>query len=284
MNLYDKTFIGCDSGFDESGLVLFGAPFDGTSSYRPGSRFAASAMRAAAYSIETYSPYLDRDLTELKICDLGDLELPFGSAEKTLAAIEDCAGRILDAYKLPVMIGGEHLVTLGAVRAAAKRFPELRIVHFDAHTDLRQEYLGEALSHATVMRRCWDILGDGRIFQFGIRSGDKAEFEWAREHVYLRKYHLFGTEELERDIGNAPVYFSLDIDVLDPSECPGTGTPEAGGVSFAELLNAFDNISGLNIVGADLNELSPPYDPSGISVSLGCKLLREMLLTISDAP
>lgn len=275
-----QTFIGCDSSYEDSRIVLFGAPYDCTSSYRPGSRFAGAAIRGESYGIETYSPYLDKDLSDCKIFDSGELELPFGAPEKPLELIRERAAEILADGKLPLMIGGEHLVTLGAMRAAAEKYPNLSIIHFDAHTDLRDDYLGSKLSHATVMRRCHELTGDGRIYQFGIRSGDRPEFLWAKEHTFLQKFNFSGLEAAVESLGNTPVYFSIDLDVLDPSEFPGTGTPEAGGVRFLELLDAIQKVSTLNIVAADVNELSPPCDRSGVSTALACKLLRELLLNL----
>lgn len=277
-----QTFIGCEGGYQESGIVLFGAPFDSTTSYRPGTRFASAAIRGESYGIETYSPYLDRDLTDHPIFDAGDLELPFGAPDRALELIEAQTARILGDGKLPVMIGGEHLVTLGAVRAAFQKYPDLRIVHFDAHTDLRDDYLGVKLSHATVIRRCHDMVGDRRIFQFGIRSGERPEFEWAKEHTYLQKFDFGGVGALRSEIGMYPVYFTVDFDVLDPAEFPGTGTPEAGGVRYLQLLEATSRVTVLNVVGADIVELSPPYDQSGRSTALACKFLRELLLQLSD--
>ncbi len=272
------TFIGCDAEYDESKTVIFGAPFDSTASYRPGTRFASSAMRNESFGIETYSPYQDKDLLDTRIFDGGDLELCFGNPESALSDIYDLTKRILSDEKLPLMIGGEHLVALGAVRAAAEKYPELNIIHFDAHADLRDDYLGQKLSHACVMRRCHEILGDGRIFQFGIRSGDREEFYWGKNHVYTNKFNFDGLDEVVLNLKNKPVYFTLDLDVLDPSCFPGTGTPEAGGVSFNELMWAVKKLTALNVVGIDVNELSPMLDQSGASTALACKLLREILL------
>lgn len=272
------TFIGCDSEYDESKIVIFGAPFDSTTSYRPGTRFASSAMRNESFGIETYSPYQDKDLTDIKVFDGGDLELCFGSPESALNDIENFSSKILGNGKLPCMIGGEHLVTLGAVRAAVKKYPDLHIIHFDAHADLRNDYLGQKLSHACVMRRCHELVGDGKIFQFGIRSGDREEFLWGKNHVTTNKFDFTGLEKIAEKILNKPVYFTLDLDVLDPSCFPGTGTPEAGGVSFTELMSAIKSVSALNVVGIDVNELSPMLDQSGASTALACKLLREILL------
>ena len=272
------TFIGCDSEYDESKIVIFGAPFDSTTSYRPGTRFASSAMRNESFGIETYSPYQDKDLTDIKVFDGGDLELCFGSPESALNDIENFSSKILGSGKLPCMIGGEHLVTLGAVRAAVKKYPDLHIIHFDAHADLRDDYLGQKLSHACVMRRCHELVGDGKIFQFGIRSGDREEFLWGKNHVTTNKFDFTGLEKIAEKILNKPVYFTLDLDVLYPSCFPGTGTPEAGGVSFTELMSAIKSVSALNVVGIDVNELSPMLDQSGASTALACKLLRDILL------
>lgn len=273
-----QTFIGCNAAYAESGIVIFGAPFDGTTSFRPGARFASAAMRNDSHGLETFSPYQDRDLLDLNIFDGGDLELPFGDTRAALDQIVTFTDRVLADGKLPFMIGGEHLVTLGAMRSVAARYPDVRIIHFDAHADLRDEYLGVILSHATVMRRCHELVGDGRIYQFGIRSGDRSEFEWGRGRVQTTRFGFDGLEAAVAEIGQAPVYVTLDLDVLDPSCFPGTGTPEAGGVSFTELFEALKTALTLNVVGIDMNELSPPYDPSGVSTALACKLLREALL------
>lgn len=280
LNPYYETFFACGSDYDDASAVIFGAPFDSTTSFRPGTRFASRVMRQESFGLETYSPYLDRDLADLRIFDCGDLELCFGNTESALGDIEARTAQILADRKLPVMIGGEHLVTLGAVRAAVKQYPELCIVHFDAHTDLREDYLGEKLSHATVIRRCWDMLGDGRIHQFGIRSGERYEFEWAKSHTSLHKFGFDGLEQAVSELEGRPVYFTLDLDVLDPSVLPGTGTPEAGGVTFIQLLDAIGKISGLNIIACDINELAPVYDQSGASTATALKVMRELLLSI----
>lgn len=273
-----QTFIGCDCEYEDSKIVLFGAPFDSTTSFRPGTRFAAQTMRSESFGIETYSPYQDKDLLDIKVFDSGDLELPFGNPQQALSDIEERTEIILNDGKIPCMIGGEHLVTLGAVRAVCGKYEDLHIVHFDAHADLRDEYLGVQLSHACVLHRCWDIVGDGKIFQFGIRSGDRDEFEFAKKHTYMNKFNFDTLKEIVQKIGHNPVYFTLDLDVLDPSQFPGTGTPEAGGVTFTEIMEAVKEVSKLNIVGFDINELSPVYDQSGRSTALACKLLREILL------
>jgi agmatinase len=276
------SFIGCESSYDEAGIVIFGAPFDGTTSYRPGTRFAPSAIRSESDGIETYSPYQDKDLEDYAIFDSGDLILPFGQPSKALALIEKRTKEILEDDKRPLMIGGEHLVTLGVARAIIKKYPDVVFIHFDAHTDLREDYLGEQLSHATVIRRIWDLVGDGRIYQFGIRSGERSEWQFAKTHTDLTPFTLEGLDEVIESLKGKPVYFTLDLDILDPSVFPGTGTPEAGGVTYKELQLALEKLGALNIVGADMNELSPHYDHSGLSTAVACKVLREMLLMMVD--
>lgn len=280
MNKNVNTFIACDAEYQESKIVIFGAPFDSTTSYRPGTRFGSSAIRNESFGIETYSPYTDKDLTDTKIFDAGDLELCLGSSELALKGIEDFTDTVLDDGKIPFMLGGEHLVTLGTIRSVIKKYPDVNIIHFDAHADLRNDYLGAELSHACVLRRCHELVGDGRIFQFGIRSGDREEFIWGKDHVYTNKFNFDTLDEIIQKLKGKPVYFTLDLDVLDPSIFCGTGTPEADGVSFRELLTAITKISDLDIVGLDMNELCPVYDQSGASTALACKLLREILLLI----
>lgn len=277
-----QTFLACEAAFSDAKTVLFGAPFDGTTSFRPGTRFGPSAIRSESFGIETYSPYCDRDLTDCAIYDGGDLELPFGNTERVLSMIEGYTEQVLSAGKRFVMLGGEHLVTLGSLRAVCRRYPDLHIIHLDAHTDLRTDYLGEALSHSTVLYHAWKLVGDGRIFQFGIRSGEKYEFEFAKQHTTLRKFDLQGFEETVKALEGKPVYFTLDLDVLDPSIFCGTGTPEAGGVTFKELMQAILQLNRLNIVGCDINELSPHYDHSGTSTAVACKVTREILLQLTS--
>jgi len=283
LNKNIETFMACDAEYEDAKTVLFGAPFDSTTSYRPGTRFGSRTIRQESFGVETYSPYQNKDMTDYSFFDSGDLELCFGSSEKALEDIEERTQTILEDGKRPFMMGGEHLVTLGAVRAVAKKYPDLHIIHFDAHADLREEYLGAQLSHAAVLKRCWELVGDGRIFQFGIRSGDREEFLWGKDHVFTNKFNFNGLKETVESLRGKPVYFTLDLDVLDPSVFPGTGTPEPGGVTFNELRDAVELVcSSLNIVGCDVNELSPPYDPSGISAAAACKIVREMLLALEQ--
>jgi len=279
MEAQSSTFIGFEDSFEESKAVLFGVPFDGTTSFKPGTRFAPSAMREDSWGLESYSPYLDKDLEDLKLFDYGNLEVPFGDKKTALRMIQEKTQEIIDAGKIPVMIGGEHLVSLGPVKALSKKYEDLHIIHFDAHTDLRNDYLGEALSHATVLRRIYDQVGDGRLNQFCIRSGLKEEFEWAKEHSHLEKFTYNTLEQRVELLVNKPVYITIDLDVLDPSVFPGTGTPEPGGIDFHDMMKIISILSRLeNVVGLDVVELSPKFDASGVSTAVACKTLRELVL------
>lgn len=274
-------YMSCESSFDEATTVIYGAPFDGTVSNRPGTRFAADAIRSESYGLETYSPYLNKDLEDVRIMDSGDVEITIGNKVKVLEELEDTARTILNAGKLPFMIGGEHLVTLGPMRAVLEKYPDAILVQLDAHTDLRDDYMGEPLSHATVVRRIHDLVGDHRIYQYGIRSGTKEEFVWSETHTVLEKFSIDTLKDLPSIIGNAPVYVTIDLDCLDPSIFPGTGTPEPGGLTYKELEPAFKVFEQLNVVAADIVELSPPYDHSGVSNAVAAKVARELLLSIT---
>lgn len=277
MKRNNLTFITCDSSFEEADIVLFGAPYDGTTSFRPGTRFASNQVRVDSDGVETYSPYVDKDLEDKNVIDVGDVEFPFGNVDKAMDSIYDMTKSILNEGKKPMMIGGEHLVTLPQVKALSEKYDNIHILHFDAHADLRENYLGEELSHATVLRRVYDILGKDSISQFGIRSGTKDEFEFSKEHTYMEKFSLDTLSQRLLELKDKKIYITIDLDVLDPSIFPGTGTPEPGGVTFKELMNAIIQMDGLDIIGADIVELSPHYDTSGVSTAVACKVIREIL-------
>jgi len=271
-------FIGCDSTLTESKIVLFGAPFDGTTSFRPGTRFAPNVIRMDSDGIETYSPYQEEELETKLVHDIGDALVTFGNTSKTMDDLYNFSKAIVKQDKKLFMIGGEHLVSYAPIKALHEKYNDLRIIHFDAHTDLREDYLGEKLSHATVMKRVSDLLGPNRLYQFGIRSGLQAEFEFAENNHYIEKFTVNNVKNIIKDLKEYPVYISLDLDVLDPSIMSGTGTPEPGGVTFKELLQALLELKDCNIVGADIVELAPHYDQSGVSTAVAAKLVREMLL------
>lgn len=275
------TFNGFNSEYEDAKIVVFGAPFDGTTSYRPGTRFAPSVMRNESIGFETYSPYHDEDLTDKKICDVGDVYIPIGNTENTMKAIKKFTKEIVEDGKIPLMIGGDHLVSYPAIEAVYEKYKDLYLFHFDAHTDLRDTFFGEKLSHANVIRRAWDFLGDGKIYQFGIRSGDREEFLWSEKHTHMTKFTYDGLDEAIEAVKDKPVYVTIDIDILDPSVVPGTGTPEPGGITFKEMLDILLKLKKINnIVGGDLVELAPHYDPTGASSAVACKLLREFAFTI----
>lgn len=270
------------SEYDQSQVVVFGLPFDGTVSYRPGTRFGPQMIRNELDGLETYSPYLDKDMADYPLCDLGDLPLPFGNTEKVMALIEEEVGTLLEDGKKLLAIGGEHLVSYPVIKAHLKKYKDLHIIHLDAHADLREDYLGESLSHATVMRRVYEQLNTGKIWQFGIRSGTKEEFQFAKTHTKLHPFHLKGFDKAIHAIGQDPVYVTIDLDVLDPSIFSGTGTPEPGGATFKELMDVMVKFTKLNIVGGDVVELSPNYDQSGVSTLVACKVLRELSLVLAN--
>jgi len=274
-------YMSCEASFEEATTVIYGAPFDGTVSNRPGTRFAADAIRSESYGLETYSPFLNKDLEDVRIMDSGDVDITIGNKVKVLEELEETARTILNAGKLPFMIGGEHLVTLGPMRAVLEKYPDTVLVQLDAHTDLRDDYMGEPLSHATVVRRIHDFIGDNRIYQYGIRSGTKEEFDWSDTHTILEKFSIDTLKNLPGIIGNTPVYVTIDLDCLDPSIFPGTGTPEPGGLTYRELEPAFKVFEQLNVVAADIVELSPPYDHSGVSNAVAAKVARELMLSIT---
>lgn len=282
MEMFNRyLFIGCEAEYNQADTVIFGAPYDGTSSFRPGSRFAASRIRIDSYGLETYSPYLDRDLLTKAVHDAGDLDFAFGNRDLVLNNIREFATKLVKDRKKPLMIGGEHLVSLPVVEALYDQYKDLVVLHFDAHTDLREDYMGEKLSHATVIKRIWEILGDNKIYQFGIRSGLKEEFDWADEgHTVLNKFGYETLDAVIEKVKDLPVYVTIDLDILDPSIFPGTGTPEPGGISFTDMMTIIRKLSTLNIVGADVVELAPDYDPTGVSTAVASKIIREMLLIL----
>ena len=283
MNKVDLSFQSCNSEYKDARVVIFSVPLDTTTSFRPGTRFAGNAIRVDSIGVEWYSPYQNLSLKDYKTCDIGDLDLPVGDAITSLHVIESMTDKILNDNKTPIMVGGEHLASYATIHSCYKKHKDLRVIHFDAHTDLRESFLGMKYSHATFLRHCHEFLGDERIFSFGIRSGDKEEFLWAKEHIYMQKFNLDSLDEVISKIKEYPVYITIDLDVLDPSIFPGTGTPEAGGITYKELLNAILNFKKLhNIVGIDIMELSPYLDSSGVSNAVAAKTLRELVLLLQS--
>ncbi len=281
MNLpfIEAHYISAKASFQEGHAVLLGCPFDGTASFRPGARFGPSAIRRASWGIETYSPYLRKDLARLSIHDMGDLELPLGDKKEAFRWIRKALQKILASKKFPILLGGDHLITLPVIEEVLRVYPDLHLIHIDAHTDLREDYLGETLSHSTVMRRILEFLGRGRLFQIGVRSGTEEEFQWAREAKTIVPPGGPSLKNLIRRLKGKPVYVSLDLDVLDPGILPGVGTPEPGGLTFREFLSLLKALQPLRVVGFDIVELTPDYDPTQISSVTASVILREMILS-----
>ncbi|NLV21395.1 MAG: agmatinase [Syntrophomonadaceae bacterium] len=272
-------FMGSADSLEESDRVIIGLPMDSTTSFRPGTRMAPYRIREVSEEVEEYSIYQDRSLDEIAFYDAGDVQIPFGNVEQSLARMEDTARRLLARRKKIFSIGGEHLVSLPIIKAYKEIYPDLAVIQMDAHADLRDNYLGEPLSHASVMNHVLRLVGDKNLFQLGIRSGTREEMQLARRcsNLYLDQF-LTVLPEVKQKIGRRPVYLTLDIDVLDPAFAPGTGTPEAGGVSSRDLITALLEMASLNIVGFDMVEISPPYDIADNTSILGAKILREALL------
>ena len=278
--LIETNYISANTSFEESTAVILGCPYDGSASFRPGARFGPSAIRRASWGIETFSPYFQRDLTQYPIHDMGDLELPLGEKEISLGLIRKALGQILSAKKFPILLGGDHLITLPIIEEILPIYPHLHIIQIDAHTDLREDYLGESLSHSTVMRKVVDHLGKGRLFQIGIRSGTEDEFKLATRMKSIVSLDSRSLSSMIKRLRNKPVYISLDLDVMDPSLLPGVGTPEPGGITFQEIISLLKELQALHVVGFDIVELTPDYDPTQVSSVTASVILREMVLAL----
>ncbi len=268
----DRNFIGAIDNFDNSRIVMLGMPFDGTCTNRPGARFGPQQIRVESVGIEEYSAYFKTNLSDLKFYDAGELELPFGSPKKALDIIEENVNDIYSCGKKILGIGGEHLVTLGTVRGILKHYKNIAVVHFDAHADLREQYLDIELTHSGVMMQIAKLIGFENIMQIGIRSGEKDEFELMDKYSTI----AFNLNELKK-FKNRNIFVTLDLDVLDPSIMSGTGTPEAGGLTYKELMEWIVELKNYNIIGADVVELAPDYDITKVSTATACKLIREVL-------
>ena len=267
-----KDFIGAINSYEKAKIIMLGMPYDCTCSNRPGTRFAPQAIRLESVGIETYSPYFDNDLENIPFFDAGDLEYPFGNAQKMLDITESNVDCIYQDNKKLLGIGGEHLITLASVKSVLKKYENLAVIQFDAHTDLRSQYLGEVLTHSGVMYQISKLIGFENIAQIGLRSGEKEEFE------LVKKYSTLKTIPSELDkFKNQPIFLTIDLDVLDSSLMSGVGTPEAGGLNYNELVDWLKYLKSFNIVGADIMELAPDIDPTKTSTAAACKLIREVL-------
>ncbi len=261
-----------------AGAVILGAPYDRASSFRRGARFGPAAIRWASQSMESYSPILDRDLEDIFFIDRGDLDVERLPPEAMVGVVQTAVGAVVADGHLPVLLGGDHAVSVGAVRAVASRYRDLRTLILDAHLDLREKYEGSRWSHATVARRILEVIGPDRLIVLGARSGTREEFA-AAGSLRAAQPHLHLSPDLWSVLEEGPLYLSLDIDVVDPSAAPGVGNPEAGGPPAADLLDLVRLLAPLRVVGMDLVELSPPFDPAGSTAVLAATIVREVLLT-----
>lgn len=274
-----SNFIGSTDSYEEADTIITGIPMDFTVSYRPGSRFAPQAIRNVSFGLEEYSVYLDRDLADYSYFDWGDINLPLGNVSSSLERIGQTAARVFGDNKFPIFIGGEHLVSYPIIKEAHKKYQDLVVIQFDAHADLRTDYMGESNSHATVMRKACEIIGGRNLYQFGIRSGTREEFNYARANtnIYIDKV-IEPLQQVVPTLGGRPVYITVDIDVVDGAFAPGTGTVEPGGISAREMIEAFHAMCGLNVIGMDIVEIAPAFDQSERTALLGAKLIREGIL------
>lgn len=267
-----KDFIGANPDYNSSKIVMLGMPYDCTCSNRAGTRFAPQAARLESIGIETYSVYFNSEMENLNFYDAGDLEYPFGNAKRALNITEENVDCIYNDNKKLLGIGGEHLITLASVKSVLKKYDNVAVIQFDAHTDLREQYLGEELTHSGVMYRIAKLIGYENIAQIGLRSGEKKEFE------IVRKYNTLKTKKEQLDkFKDKNIFLTIDLDVLDPSLMSGVGTPEAGGLSYVELMEWLIYLKDFNIIGADIMELAPDIDITKTSTATTCKLIREVL-------
>ena len=258
---------------------LFGVPYDGTTSFRPGTRFGPAAIREVSSGLETYCPQLDVDLEDIPFADLGAVAIPFGAPEPVVAAVKQATEAVLALGLRPLMLGGEHSISSGAVAAVAERHPELTLVQLDAHADLRHEWLGAHHSHACAMRRCLEVLPSQQLLQIAIRSGTREEFTELRQSGRLVAIEHMA--EALRPLRGRPLYLTVDLDWFDPAVMAGTGTPEPGGFHWRHFAELVAELRHHTLVAADVVELAPQLDPSGVSSVLAAKVVRSLLMLLA---
>ena len=280
-------FMGAQRDIDQCRVSLLGVPYDGTCCFRPGARFGPSAVREDSYGIETYCPQLNLDLEDINFTDIGSLDVPLGDAKLTLDYIRDATDILLKKNLKPLIIGGEHSITSGVIKSLITNYPDLIMLQLDAHADLRDEWLGSKFSHACTMKRCLEILPSKKIFQIGIRSGTKSEFLEMNNSKRLIQHTLGknakSLEEALKSFKGRPIYLTFDLDWFDPSIMPGTGTPEPGGYFWRDFAAIIDVIKSHNLIGADVVELSPKLDNTGISSILAAKVIRSLIMLLDKS-
>jgi agmatinase len=273
-------FMAASDDYAASRAVLWGIGQDFTTSYRPGTRFGPGRIREASYGVEEFSYHSLASLADKTFFDLGDIAVVFGDAKESLDRAEQVAHKLFSDGKLSMMMGGEHLVTVPCVKAAHATYgDDMVLLQFDAHADLREDYLGNPLSHAAAMKRCLDFLPSKNLYQFGIRSGTADEYRIGTTECNLFPHEVLRPlKEAIPTLGQRPVYITIDIDVMDPAFAPGTGTPEPGGISSREMIDAIIAMKGLNVIGFDVVEVAPGLDHTDRTAVLGAKLIREAIL------
>ena len=277
----EPRFIACRASLPDARIVLFGIPFEGRVNLRRGADHGPRDLRLASDSIETYSPALGRDLEELAIADLGDCELGDGPPREQLARAREEIRRFWRPGLVPVMLGGDHTATLPVIEVLAAAIPDLRILQLDAHPDLREEFLGERYNYASAMARVMDVVAPERVYQVGMRTGAREEYQRKAPHLFPahRVPPVQAVRGLLPDLRAHPLYVTIDVDVLDPSEAPGTGAPEPCGITAAELVEIVRLLEPCPVVGTDLMEVAHAWDPSGRTGITASWILREAILT-----
>jgi agmatinase len=275
-------YIACQGTLADSRIIVYGIPFEGRVNLRKGADAGPRDLRVASDSIETYSPWVERDLEDLPIADLGDCEMPDGASprEQLDAAREDIAGWWRPGL-IPFMLGGDHTATVAVIEAIAPAFPDLRVLQLDAHPDLREEFLGERYNYASAMARVMDTIPKERMYQVGMRTGAREEYGRTHPNFYsvLAGHPVDVVRRLLPDLRRHPLYVTIDVDVLDPAEAPGTGSPEPGGLRMPELLEIVRMLVDCPVIGGDLVEVAHAWDPSGRTGIAAAWVIREALLT-----
>ena len=281
MRAADPAFIACQASLPDARIVLFGIPFEGTVNLRRGADHGPRDLRLASDSIETYSPALERDLEDLVIADLGDCQLGAGSPREQLHEARREVAEFWQPRLVSVMLGGDHMATLPVIETLAPAIPDLRILQLDAHPDLREEFLGERYNYASAMARVMEVVAPERVYQVGMRTGAREEYARKAPHLYPAHaiHPVQAVRRLVPELVRHPLYVTIDVDVLDPSEAPGTGAPEPCGLRTAELIEIIRLLEPCRIVGTDLVEVAQAFDPSGRTAITASWVLREAILS-----
>ena len=277
--------MGSQRNIKESSIGIFGVNYDGTTSFKPGTRFGPNAIRNVSQSLETYCPRLDKDLSNIQYVDFGSLIIDLNDTESVIKKVSMATKVLLENNLKPLMLGGEHSITTGAIEALVEKYPDLVLIQLDAHADLRESYLNNINSHACTMQRCIEKLPNKKIFQLGIRSGTKEEFKKMRENKQLIDFHDINRRSLLKALEKVkkfPIYLTIDLDWFDPSLLPGTGTPEPGGFFWNDFEVVIDTLNNFNLIGADIVELSPEIDLSGVSSIVAAKVTRSLIMTLDN--